>query len=41
MIMREKLDKRFVKKKVNMNGKVTDVIMPKKALSEWKDLIVE
>ncbi len=39
--MEEKLDKRFVVKNVNMNGTITEVIMPKKAISEWKDLIVE
>ena len=38
---REKLDPRFVKKKMNINGVIDEVIVPVKSLEKVKHLIVE
>ncbi len=35
------MDKRFITKKVNLNGQVTDFIIPVSALDKWKHLIVK
>ena len=38
---KEKLSPGFVKKKMNFNGVIDEVIVPVSGLDEWKDLIVE
>ena len=38
---KEKLESGFVRKKINFNGVIDDVVIPISGLDEWKDLIVK